>query len=86
MKRRGDLLIIDVAANAFLHHMIRNIAGVLIAIGKGERPTDWTREVLEHRDRTLGGVTAPPQGLYFMRVIYPEVYSVPEPASLSLFE
>ena len=83
--RKGELLIIDVAANAFLHHMVRNIAGVLIAIGKGERPTDWTREILDYKDRTLGGVTAPPQGLYLTRVIYPDSYSVPEPAPLSLF-
>lgn len=85
VKREGELLIMDVAANAFLHHMVRNIAGVLIAIGKGERPVDWTREILEHRDRTMGGVTAPSQGLYLTRVIYPAEFDVPEPPPLSLF-
>lgn len=83
--RQGELVILDLAANAFLHHMVRNIAGVLIAIGKGERPTGWSREVLELRDRTLGGVTAPPQGLYLTRVQYPPEFAIPEPASLTLF-
>ena len=83
--RKGDLLIIDVAANAFLHHMVRNIAGVLMTIGQGEQPVDWTREVLEYKDRKLGGVTAPPQGLYLTRVIYPEEFGIPEPPPLSLF-
>ncbi len=75
--RRGDHVLIDIEANAFLHHMVRNIAGVLMAIGAGERPPQWSREVLELRDRRLGGVTAPPGGLYFMRVWYPESYGLP---------
>ncbi|MCB1871444.1 MAG: tRNA pseudouridine(38-40) synthase TruA, partial [Gammaproteobacteria bacterium] len=58
-------------------HMVRNIAGVLITIGKGERPVGWSREVLEYRDRTLGGVTAPPQGLYLLGVGYPEEFDLP---------
>ncbi|MEW8564130.1 MAG: tRNA pseudouridine(38-40) synthase TruA, partial [Candidatus Thiodiazotropha sp.] len=58
VEREGELISIEVHANAFLHHMVRNIAGVLIAIGKGEQEESWTREVLELRDRTLGGVTA----------------------------
>lgn len=82
--RSGDLVILDVAANAFLHHMVRNIAGVLIAIGRGERPTDWSRKVLELRDRTQGGVTAPPQGLYLTKVHYPAEFGIPEPAGLAL--
>ena len=84
--RRGELIFIDVYANAFLHHMVRNIAGVLITIGKGEQSIDWSREVLELRDRTLGGVTAPPQGLYLTEVEYPEQFEVPDPAPLSLFD
>lgn len=75
--RSGEMIAIDITANAFLHHMVRNIAGVLITIGCGEQDTDWTREVLEYRDRTLGGVTAPPQGLYFMAVEYPERFGLP---------
>lgn len=82
---QGELLILDLHANAFLQHMVRNIAGVLIAIGKGERPEDWTLEVLEGRDRTQGGITAPAQGLYLTQVEYPVVFNIPEPLPLSLF-
>jgi len=74
--RRGGLLYIDVQANAFLHHMVRNIAGVLLAVGRGERPVEWVAEVLAHRDRTRGGVTAPPSGLYLVGVGYPEHFSI----------
>ncbi len=70
--RRGEILELRVEANAFLHHMVRNIAGVLIAIGKDEAATGWAKEVLELRDRRLGGITAPPDGLYFEKVQYPE--------------
>ncbi len=84
--RRGDLIEVRVHANAFLHHMIRNIAGVLLAIGRGERPVEWAAEVLGLRDRTLGGVTAPPDGLYFERVWYPEEFSIPAPAAFPLFD
>ena len=75
--RRGELIELRVTANAFLHHMIRNIAGVLIAIGRGDRDVGWAREVLEYRDRTLGGFTAPPDGLYFERVEYPAEIGLP---------
>ncbi len=74
LRRDGELLTLDVSANAFLHHMVRNIAGVLITIGKGEQPETWTREIMELRDRTQGGVTAPPQGLCLTGVDYPEKY------------
>ena len=77
---RGPLIIMDIQANAFLQHMVRNIAGVLMAICCGKRPLEWIDEVLGHRNRTLGGVTAPPYGLYFMKVQYPDHYQIPEPA------
>ncbi len=77
--RDGPRVMLDISANAFLHHMVRNIAGVLIAIGKGERPVAWSQEVLGYRDRSKGGVTAPPQGLYLMKVGYPEEYGIPSP-------
>lgn len=77
--RHGDLIELAVAANAFLHHMVRNIAGVLLAVGRGEQDEDYPSRVLEHRDRTKGGVTAPPDGLYFAGVRYPDEFAIPEP-------
>jgi tRNA pseudouridine38-40 synthase len=82
--RHGEIIELCVHANAFLHHMVRNIAGVLIAIGSGDRPAGWAGEVLAHRDRKLGGVTAAPDGLYFERVHYPEKYAIPLPGTLPL--
>ena len=78
LTRIEDGLELRVGANGFLHHMVRNIVGVLVAIGKGEAPVGWTRELLDLRDRTLGGVTAPPQGLYFARVDYPDTFVLPQ--------
>jgi len=64
-------------ANAFLHHMVRNLAGVLLTIGAGERPPGWAREILEAKDRALGGVTAPADGLYLTAIEYPKVFEIP---------
>jgi tRNA pseudouridine38-40 synthase len=75
--RHDAVLTIDVTANAFLHHMVRNIAGVLIAVGRGKRPAEWVQEVLEVKDRRLGGITAPPQGLYLVGVRYPAEFGLP---------
>jgi tRNA pseudouridine38-40 synthase len=75
--RQDDLIFIDLAANGFLHHMVRNIAGVLMAIGAGEREPAWARQILGMRDRTVGGVTASPCGLYLMEVNYPEDFAIP---------
>lgn len=75
----GEFTVLDVEGNAFLHHMVRNIAGVLIAIGQGERPESWAAEVLASRQRTRGGVTAPPHGLYFVGPRYPEPFGLPLP-------
>jgi tRNA pseudouridine38-40 synthase len=77
--RRGDWVIIDATANAFLHHMVRNIAGVLIAVGRGDAPPSWAREVLEGRDRRLGAATAPAEGLYFWAVRYSAAFGLPDP-------
>ncbi|OMG65698.1 tRNA pseudouridine(38-40) synthase TruA [Stutzerimonas balearica] len=74
----GRLIVIDIRANAFLHHMVRNIAGVLMTIGAGEQPVDWARQVLESRRREQGGVTAHPYGLYLVHVEYPAQFDVPE--------
>ncbi|MBB62824.1 MAG: tRNA pseudouridine(38-40) synthase TruA [Pseudomonas sp.] len=74
----GRLIVIDIRANAFLHHMVRNIAGVLMTIGAGEQPVDWARQVLESHRREQGGVTAHPYGLYLVHVEYPAQFDVPE--------
>lgn len=77
--RAGEFVFIDVEANAFLHHMVRNIAGVLMAVGEGVRDPDWTAELLAARDRSAGGVTAPAEGLYLVAVDYPARFGLPTP-------
>lgn len=74
--RRGDLVIMDVTANAFLHHMVRNIAGVLMAVGSGRKPLGWVQDVLLSKDRRLGAETAAPYGLYLVAVAYPSEFGV----------
>ncbi|MDE2196433.1 MAG: tRNA pseudouridine(38-40) synthase TruA [Gammaproteobacteria bacterium] len=80
VQRDGEMVSIDVVANGFLHHMVRNIAGVLIAIGEGRKHSDWARQVLESRDRKLGGVTAAPEGLCLVAVLYPPQFDIPLPS------
>lgn len=77
--REGERVVIDALADGFLHHMVRNIAGVLIAVGEGKREPEWSQQVLESRDRTLGGVTAPAAGLTLTAVEYPAEFTVPVP-------
>ena len=83
LERSGDYVVMDVVANAFLHHMVRNIAGVLIAIGRSVRPVGWAAEVLQARDRAKGGVTAVPSGLYLVGVKYDAVFDLPSWVGLS---
>lgn len=75
--RHGEIVHIRAYANAFLQHMVRNIAGVLITIGAGEREPIWAREVLAARDRAAGGVTAAPDGLYLREIEYPDSFKLP---------
>ena len=65
-----DELIIKVKANAFLHHMVRNIVGTLLKIGRGEERAEWMLSVLDSKDRKEAGPTAEPQGLYFIKAHY----------------
>lgn len=78
VKRVSNMLLLDVSGNAFLHHMVRNIAGVLIKIGTGEMPESWCKEVLDQKDRTKASVTAPPFGLYLCDVEYPDQFNLPK--------
>jgi tRNA pseudouridine38-40 synthase len=75
--RQEDRVIIDISANAFLHHMVRNIAGVLMSIGMGKQPVDWTLQLLVIKDRSKASVTAPPDGLHLGGVFYPDCYGIP---------
>jgi tRNA pseudouridine38-40 synthase len=85
VSQAGEYFFVDIIANAFVHHMVRNIVGVLLAIGRGEQALDWTRELLELRDRTLAAATAPASGLYLVGVRYPEVYGIAELGRLPRF-
>jgi tRNA pseudouridine38-40 synthase len=81
VQRHGDHVIVNIGANAFLHHMVRNIVGVLLAIGSGEQPPAWAGQVLAAKDRTVGGVTAPASGLYLYGVDYEAPYLFPQPGT-----
>ena len=74
--REGEMIIIELSANAFLHHMVRNIAGVLMDIGQGKKPITWVEELLDIKDRKQGGITASPYGLHLGGVFYPEHYGI----------
>ncbi|MDJ0877299.1 MAG: tRNA pseudouridine(38-40) synthase TruA [Halieaceae bacterium] len=78
--RRERLVVIDIQANAFLHHMVRNIAGALIAVGKGACEPEWLPQLLVARDRTQAPDTAPAGGLYLVGVDYPQQFGLAPPA------
>jgi tRNA pseudouridine38-40 synthase len=77
LTRAGDYVIIEIQANAFLHHMVRNIVGSLMQIGSGWKEPDWLLSVLNARDRRVAAETASAHGLYLQKVIYPERYALP---------
>ncbi len=83
--RSADWLAIDISANAFLQHMVRNISGLLVTIGAGERSPEWAAEVLSGRDRTRAAVAAPAHGLTLVGVDYPAAFEVPAMTTLQLF-
>ena len=78
--RHGELIYLDIKANAFLYHMVRNIAGSLIAVGKGEYDQAWFEDVFAARDRNLAEVTAPATGLYFLQASYEAQFKLPTTA------
>ncbi|MBV8343130.1 MAG: tRNA pseudouridine(38-40) synthase TruA [Gammaproteobacteria bacterium] len=83
--RLGEFVVIEATANAFLHHMMRNIAGLLLAIGRSEAPVELAQEVLGGRDRTRNAATAPAAGLYLLSVRYPAAFGVPTPPAAGVF-
>lgn len=82
VSRAGGILEVEVQANAFLHHMVRNIVGSLLPIGRGERPEGWIGELLRGCDRTLAGPTAAPDGLVFLGPRYPVQCRLPSEVTL----
>ncbi|PHS71995.1 MAG: tRNA pseudouridine(38-40) synthase TruA [Cycloclasticus sp.] len=83
--RSNDKITLDIIANAFLHHMVRNIVGTLIPVGRAEMPPEWVEDVLMKRDRKVAGVTAHPNGLFFMGVYYPEKFGLKSLEAFSPF-
>ncbi|MGH8030787.1 MAG: tRNA pseudouridine(38-40) synthase TruA [Luteimonas sp.] len=81
--RDGDTVEVQVQANAFLHHMVRNIVGSLLEVGAGERPADWIAELLTGRDRTVAGPTAPAAGLVFVGPLYPAQWGLPDEVTMT---
>lgn len=77
VSRHGDFIVIDVKANAFVHHMVRNITGSLIAVGKGDKEPEWIKWLLDAKDRTLAAATAKAEGLYLIDVDYPAELDLP---------
>ena len=80
VSRLGELLVVDIKANAFLHHMVRNIVGSLMAVGTGRESPAWIGQLLAGRDRTVAAETAPADGLYLVEVEYPEHFALPPTA------
>lgn len=76
--RHGDYIVVDIKANAFLHHMVRNIVGSLMRVGQAQETPQWMKEVLLAKNRCVAGVTAPPEGLYFVDVDYPDNFELPK--------
>ncbi len=78
--RQGELVYLDIKANAFLYHMVRNIVGSLMVVGRGEKSSGWFAQLLVAKDRNLAGVTATATGLYLSRAYYPELFNLPNSA------
>ncbi|MET1254302.1 tRNA pseudouridine(38-40) synthase TruA [Aliikangiella maris] len=78
VNRYNEFVIIDVRANAFLHHMVRNIVGCLVEVGFQRQPVEFVQQVLAVQDRTAAPMTAKPDGLYLVQVAYPEKYQIPQ--------
>jgi tRNA pseudouridine38-40 synthase len=84
IQRQSNFIMLEIEANAFLHHMVRNIAGTLMKIGAGLKTPEWMQEVLQAKSRRAAAETAPPDGLYLTRVTYPPAYTFPLSENLIL--
>lgn len=82
VRRAGEVVEVEVQANAFLHHMVRNIVGSLLPVGRGEQPEAWLAALLAGRDRTVAGPTAPADGLVFLGPRYPAACGLPTEVTL----
>lgn len=78
IQRFGDYLVLDIKANAFLHHMVRNITGSLLEVGMGRQQPQWIKQLLDAKDRTLAAATAKAEGLYLVGVDYPAQFNIPQ--------
>ena len=76
VRRCEKFVVLEITANAFLHHMVRTIMGTLLRVGNGREAPEWVKEVLLSKDRGAAGETAPPEGLYLTGVSYPEKYGI----------
>ncbi|MBI3311144.1 MAG: tRNA pseudouridine synthase A, partial [Serratia liquefaciens] len=83
--RHGEYIVVDIKANAFVHHMVRNIVGSLMEIGCGNQDENWMAELLALKDRNLAAATARAEGLYLVSVDYPEHFALPRPPMGPLF-
>lgn len=83
--RQQRYIVIDIQANAFVHHMVRNIVGSLIEVGNGHQSEEWIQFLLSSKDRTLAAATAKPEGLYLVDVIYPDHFQLPKNSLGPLF-
>lgn len=81
VRRHGDMIVFTLKANAFLHHMVRNIVGSLIFVGNGRQPPQWVSHVLAQKDRSLAAPTFMPDGLYLAKVDYPARWQLPQEAA-----
>jgi len=85
VSREADFIYIDIQANAFLHHMVRNIVGSLLIVGQNEQPVEWMADLMALNDRTQAGPTAVAEGLYLVKVSYPESMGINFPVYLPRF-
>jgi len=77
ISRHGNIIVFDLTANAFLHHMVRNIVGCLVYIGKGKYPPIWMQSLLKSGDRKLAAPTFSPAGLYLAGITYDPKWNLP---------